>query len=149
MRSGRFIGSLVFHPRRTLYEYLGIRMNIRLGAVAVIAGFLLGWFLLPRFLGERSYETSFGPLGVARASREDFLIKGERLTILSGAIHYFRVVPDYWYDRLIKLKAMGLNTVETLVQLANHTTAQFTVSIVTFHGTCTNHFPESMTLVAY
>ncbi|XP_065896508.1 beta-galactosidase-1-like protein 2 isoform X3 [Dysidea avara] len=116
----RFIGSLVFHPRRTFYEYLGIRMNRRLGAVAVVTGFLLGWFLLPRFLGERSYEASFGPLGVVRTSKEDFLIKGEHMTILSGAIHYFRVVPDYWYDRLIKLKAMGLNTVETYIPWNMH-----------------------------
>lgn len=36
---------------------------------------------------------------------------------MSGAIHYFRVVPDHWNDRLLKLKAMGLNTVETLVTL--------------------------------
>lgn len=35
--------------------------------------------------------------------------------IISGAIHYFRVVPEYWRDRLEKLKAMGCNTVETYV----------------------------------
>ena len=35
--------------------------------------------------------------------------------IRSGAIHYFRVMPEYWEDRLFKLKAAGLNTVETYV----------------------------------
>ncbi|GFO02827.1 beta-galactosidase, partial [Plakobranchus ocellatus] len=35
--------------------------------------------------------------------------------IFSGAMHYFRVVPEYWMDRLKKLKACGLNTVETYV----------------------------------
>jgi len=35
--------------------------------------------------------------------------------ILSGAIHYFRVHPDYWRDRLEKLLACGFNTVETYV----------------------------------
>ena len=44
---------------------------------------------------------------------KDFLLQGKPLRILSGAIHYFRVVPEYWKDRLLKLKAMGLNTVET------------------------------------
>ena len=39
--------------------------------------------------------------------------EGKPFRILSGAIHYFRVVPGYWQDRLLKLKAMGLNTVET------------------------------------
>ena len=45
----------------------------------------------------------------------DFVVKGKKMRLLSGTIHYFRVVPDYWNDRLMKLKAMGLNTVETLV----------------------------------
>lgn len=35
--------------------------------------------------------------------------------ILSGAIHYFRVHPDYWRDRLLKLRACGFNTVETYI----------------------------------
>lgn len=43
----------------------------------------------------------------------NFLMNGEIHTILSGAIHYFRVVPEYWEDRLKKLKACGFNTVET------------------------------------
>jgi len=45
--------------------------------------------------------------------KEDFIINGKKTKIISGAIHYFRVVPDYWYDRLAKLKACGFNTVET------------------------------------
>ena len=44
---------------------------------------------------------------------KEFFLDGKPLRILSGAIHYFRVVPEYWEDRLLKLKAMGLNTVET------------------------------------
>lgn len=47
--------------------------------------------------------------------REDFYWKEKPLKIISGALHYFRVVPDYWEDRLTKLKAMGCNTVETYV----------------------------------
>lgn len=46
---------------------------------------------------------------------KEFFLDGKPLRILSGAIHYFRVVPEYWKDRLLKLKAMGLNTVETYV----------------------------------
>jgi len=30
-------------------------------------------------------------------------------------MHYFRIPPAYWRDRLLKLRAMGLNTVETYV----------------------------------
>ena len=35
--------------------------------------------------------------------------------LLSGAIHYFRVHPAQWSDRLAKARALGLNTVETYV----------------------------------
>lgn len=45
----------------------------------------------------------------------DFFLDGKPIKIISGAIHYFRVVPEYWEDRLLKLKAMGCNTVETYV----------------------------------
>lgn len=45
----------------------------------------------------------------------DFYYLGNPIRILSGAIHYFRVIPEYWKDRLLKLKACGLNTVETYV----------------------------------
>ena len=45
--------------------------------------------------------------------QEDFMIDGKKTKIISGAIHYFRVVPEYWYDRLSKLKACGFNTLET------------------------------------
>ncbi|OAB32502.1 beta-galactosidase [Paenibacillus macquariensis subsp. defensor] len=46
---------------------------------------------------------------------KQFVYNGNPVRILSGAIHYFRVVPEYWEDRLIKLKACGLNTVEIYV----------------------------------
>lgn len=46
---------------------------------------------------------------------EQFLLDGKPFRIRSGAIHYFRVVPEYWEDRLLKLKACGMNVVETYV----------------------------------
>ncbi|XP_068685890.1 beta-galactosidase-1-like protein 2 [Montipora foliosa] len=50
-----------------------------------------------------------------RPEGEQFFLDGKQFRILSGSIHYFRVVPEYWEDRLLKLKAMGLNTVQTYV----------------------------------
>ncbi|MEC0091774.1 glycoside hydrolase family 35 protein [Paenibacillus macquariensis] len=44
-----------------------------------------------------------------------FVFDGKPVKLISGAIHYFRVVPEYWRDRLMKLKACGFNTVETYV----------------------------------
>ncbi|RAV19912.1 glycoside hydrolase family 35 protein [Paenibacillus contaminans] len=45
----------------------------------------------------------------------NFMLDGKPIQLISGAIHYFRVVPEYWRDRLLKLKACGFNTVETYV----------------------------------
>lgn len=45
----------------------------------------------------------------------EFLLDSKPFTILSGAIHYFRVHPSDWHHSLYNLKAMGFNTVETYV----------------------------------
>ncbi|MFI9269490.1 beta-galactosidase family protein [Kitasatospora sp. NPDC052896] len=47
--------------------------------------------------------------------RDGFTLHGQPFRILSGALHYFRVVPEQWEHRLGLLRAMGLNTVETYV----------------------------------
>jgi beta-galactosidase len=51
---------------------------------------------------------------------DQFYLNEKPIKIISGAIHYFRVVPDYWQDRLEKLKAIGCNTVETYVPWNMH-----------------------------
>ncbi|MGV9293547.1 beta-galactosidase [Amycolatopsis sp. NPDC003676] len=61
-----------------------------------------------------------GPAGAAgrrglSVSGDHFLLDGKPFQIVSGAIHYFRLRPDQWHDRLSRLKALGLNTVETYV----------------------------------
>ncbi|GAB2557965.1 glycoside hydrolase family 35 protein [Gracilibacillus alcaliphilus] len=48
-------------------------------------------------------------------NEQSFLLNGEEIRLLSAAMHYFRTVPEYWEDRLIKLKECGFNTVETYV----------------------------------
>ncbi|QCR44180.1 beta-galactosidase [Curtobacterium sp. SGAir0471] len=50
----------------------------------------------------------------------DFLLDGEPHRVLSGAIHYFRVHPDLWQDRIRKARLMGLNTIETYVAWNAH-----------------------------
>ena len=42
-----------------------------------------------------------------------FFLDGEEFTIISGAMHYFRIPREYWKDRLLKLRECGFNTVET------------------------------------
>jgi beta-galactosidase len=48
-------------------------------------------------------------------SADQFLLDGKPFRILSGAMHYFRVLPESWRDRLRKMRLFGLNTVETYV----------------------------------
>ncbi|CAH1981045.1 unnamed protein product [Acanthoscelides obtectus] len=44
-----------------------------------------------------------------------FTLNNKNISIYSGAVHYFRVPSEYWRDRLKKVRAAGLNTVETYV----------------------------------
>jgi beta-galactosidase len=50
----------------------------------------------------------------------DFLRDGRPHRVLAGAIHYFRVHPDQWQDRIRKARLMGLNTIETYVAWNAH-----------------------------
>lgn len=42
-----------------------------------------------------------------------FYLDGAEFKIQSGAFHYFRALPEYWEEIMRKMKAAGLNTVET------------------------------------
>lgn len=44
-----------------------------------------------------------------------FFIDGKPFRLFSGAMHYFRVLPEYWDDRFKKMKAAGFNGVETVM----------------------------------
>lgn len=50
----------------------------------------------------------------------DFLLDGKPFRVLAGALHYFRVHPDQWRDRIRKARQMGLNTIETYVPWNAH-----------------------------
>ena len=62
---------------------------------------------------------------------DGFLRAGEPHLVISGAIHYFRVHPEQWRDRLRRLVAMGCNTVETYVAWNVH---QPSADVVDFDG---------------
>lgn len=47
--------------------------------------------------------------------KEEFLLDGKPVKLLSGAVHYFRILPEYWENCFYNLKAMGFNTVETYI----------------------------------
>ncbi|MEE1322081.1 MAG: beta-galactosidase family protein [Acutalibacteraceae bacterium] len=49
-----------------------------------------------------------------------FYKNGEAVKIISGAVHYFRNMPDTWGDIFKKMRAMGLNCVETYCAWNQH-----------------------------
>lgn len=51
---------------------------------------------------------------------KNFYKEGRVHQIISGAIHYFRVLPELWKDRLMKLKNCGFNSVETYICWSLH-----------------------------
>ncbi|XP_044259369.1 beta-galactosidase-1-like protein 2 [Tribolium madens] len=74
--------------------------------------FFLNAFALPTLY---EYYTSEGITEGLSANQTYFTLNGKNITIYSGTMHYFRIPPQYWRDRLRKLRAAGLNTVETYV----------------------------------
>ena len=51
---------------------------------------------------------------------EAFELDGQPIRILSGALHYFRIHPGLWRDRIHKAKMLGLNTIETYIAWNYH-----------------------------
>ena len=48
--------------------------------------------------------------------RDDQFMKDDKsFNLRSGSLHYFRVPPAYWRDRIQRLKSLGLNSVTTYV----------------------------------
>lgn len=61
------------------------------------------------------YYTAGGINYGLNANQSYFTLNNRNITIYSGAMHYFRVPKPYWRDRLRKMRAAGLNTVETYI----------------------------------
>lgn len=61
------------------------------------------------------YFTGNGIASGLSDQQQIFTLNDKEITIYSGAFHYFRVPRAYWRDRLRKMRASGLNTVETYI----------------------------------
>uniref|UniRef100_A0A8D0L9N0 Beta-galactosidase n=1 Tax=Sphenodon punctatus TaxID=8508 RepID=A0A8D0L9N0_SPHPU len=53
-----------------------------------------------------------------------FQLEGHPFRIFGGSVHYFRVPREYWRDRMMKMKACGLNTLTTYVPWNLHEAAR-------------------------
>ena len=63
--------------------------------------------------GLKFKKTEAMELGTFTYEGENFYLNEKPYTVLSGAMHYFRIPAEYWHDRLLKLRECGFNTVET------------------------------------
>lgn len=61
------------------------------------------------------YYTGDGIAQGLNTNQSYFTLNDKLIGIYSGAMHYFRVPRPYWRDRLKKIRAAGLNAVETYV----------------------------------
>ncbi|GBG61457.1 hypothetical protein CBR_g21802 [Chara braunii] len=66
-----------------------------------------------KFINEK--RTHVGAVRRFRLGEDTFFLDGKPLQIVSGSIHYFRIHPEYWRDRLMRVKALGLNTIQFYV----------------------------------
>jgi beta-galactosidase len=65
---------------------------------------------------------------------DHFTRDGEPHRIVSGVVHYFRVLPQLWEDRLRRLAAMGCTTVETYVAWNVHQPRDPALAPASFDG---------------
>lgn len=77
------------------------------GEVFVVAGLVAACVCVST--AATAADRSFG------IENDTFMKDGEPFAIKAGCIHYSRVPVEYWQDRLLRLKAMGLNSVQTYV----------------------------------
>lgn len=59
-------------------------------------------------------QTNAGTFSIDYNNRQ-FLKDGQPFQYLSGSIHYMRVHPDQWDDRLHRIRALGFNAIQTYV----------------------------------
>ena len=59
-----------------------------------------------KYVPRQSHQRSF------TIQDDVFLKDGEPFQLISGSFHYYRIHPAYWEDRLLRAKALGLNTIQ-------------------------------------
>ncbi|GAA6218310.1 beta-galactosidase-1-like protein 2 isoform X1 [Lates japonicus] len=96
--------SSVFGVRLSLKQRYFLLLCIAVGAIIAY-----------QFTRNRPEARRMSRLEGLRANSSQFTLERKPFRILGGSIHYFRVPRAYWEDRLLKMKACGLNTLTTYV----------------------------------
>jgi beta-galactosidase len=69
------------------------------------------------------------PTGSVELRERKILVDGTPRMVLAGEVHYFRLAPEDWLDRLDKLEANGLDTVATYIPWIWHELEDGTVDL--------------------
>ncbi|KAK6759062.1 hypothetical protein RB195_016340 [Necator americanus] len=56
--------------------------------------------------------TGFSPSFSVDYPGNQFLLDGQPFRYISGSIHYFRIHPSQWADRLLRVRALGFNAIQ-------------------------------------
>ncbi|XP_056593218.1 beta-galactosidase-1-like protein 2 isoform X2 [Triplophysa dalaica] len=80
----------------------------------------LAGFIIYRHFGGQSGKMRRNRSTGLRVNSSQFTLGGEQFCILGGSLHYFRVPRAYWKDRMMKMKACGLNTITVDVPWSLH-----------------------------
>ncbi|XP_031716803.1 beta-galactosidase-1-like protein 2 isoform X1 [Anarrhichthys ocellatus] len=92
----------------------GLRLSLKQRYLVLLC-FAVGAIIVYQVTRNRLEGRRMSRVEGLRANSSEFTLEGEPFRILGGSIHYFRVPRAYWEDRLLKMKACGLNTLTTYV----------------------------------
>ncbi len=84
----------------------------RFGIIVALVGVV---FVFGAGSGSRAQESPGSGVHRFGVEGDHFALDGKPFQIISGEMHYERIPPEYWRDRLKKARAMGLNTMSTYV----------------------------------
>ena len=99
-------------------KHVIMKLNLNTSAwklifLLLVVATLLYIFVVSRDIDLVKEDKSLKTMEGLRIKGNNFTMEGKPFRILGGALHYFRVPHKYWEDRMVKMKAMGLNTLET------------------------------------
>ncbi|CAH9073495.1 unnamed protein product [Cuscuta epithymum] len=95
--------------------WLGTTIQILLLSVLAFGAFAPVFALFPSLSSSYSLSRSRGAQSTFEIADDMFWKDGKPFRIIGGDVHYFRIHPEFWEDRLLRAKALGLNTIQTYV----------------------------------
>lgn len=70
------------------------------------------WLFLPFLLSILNIQQADAGTFSVDYTNHVLLKDGQPFQYISGDIHYFRIHPDYWEDRIKRVRALGINVIQ-------------------------------------